>query len=55
MLEVRASDHNGKEGWGLYLGGYLIGTSKSRSDADFARQILIRWASNYPVSVQGEK
>lgn len=29
--------------WGLYLGDDLLGTSKARFDADYAREVLIKW------------
>lgn len=45
-LEVKPADHNGKEGWGLFAGDRLIGTSKARFDADHAKAVLERWADD---------
>jgi hypothetical protein len=39
-LEVRAID---EKTWGLFAGNRLIGQSKNRYDADFAREVLTQW------------
>jgi hypothetical protein len=44
MILVKETD-GGK--WGLYLDGVLLGESKSRYDADLAKQILLRYLQKH--------
>jgi hypothetical protein len=44
MILVKETD-DGK--WGLYLDGVLLGESKSRYDADHAKQILLRYLQKH--------
>jgi hypothetical protein len=39
MLEVKQIE---EKLWGLYVNGQLLGTSKARCDAEYAKQILTK-------------
>ena len=44
MIVVKETE-DGK--WELYLDGVLLGTSKHRYDADYAKQILLRYLQKH--------
>lgn len=41
FIDVRGADH----AWGLWVNGRLLGTSKVRSDCDFAKTVLVNGLS----------